>query len=226
METTDNSRVIEKIKKLLRLSKSDNVGEANNALRLAQKLMSENGIYIQESDEMDKEEAPMSKIIQEKTNGLSVHRRRLATVMAKHFKVRVLLAGGLSGRIEVVGNKEDIEVFIEVFEWTYLVFKKLCKKYLDQRRKDFGLMWSRSVALRMQNDYFEGFASGVVQSLVENVKEHALMIVVPKAVEEMADKMITGTVRGAAPASFGDMHAIVTGVRDGKEAKDMKKRIS
>ena len=52
------------------------------------------------------------------------------------------------------------------------------------------------------------------------------MIVVPKAVEEMADKMITGTVRGAAPASFGDMHAIVTGVRDGKEAKDMKKRIS
>jgi len=66
METTDNSRVIEKIKKLLRLSKSDNVGEANNALRMAQKLMSENGIYIQESDEIDKEEAPISKIIQEK----------------------------------------------------------------------------------------------------------------------------------------------------------------
>lgn len=175
---------------------------------------------------MDKEEAPMSKIIQEKTNGLSAHRRRLATIMSKHFKVRVLLAGGLSGRIEVVGNKEDIEVFIEVFEWTYLVFKKLCKKYLDQRRKEFGGAWNRSVALRMQNDYFEGFTSGVVQSLVENVKEHALMIVVPKAVEELADKMSTGTVKGAAPASFGDMHAIVTGVRDGKEAKDMKKRIS
>lgn len=39
METTenqkDNTKVINKIKKLLRLSKSDNIGEANNALRLA-----------------------------------------------------------------------------------------------------------------------------------------------------------------------------------------------
>lgn len=230
METTenqkDNTKVINKIKKLLRLSKSDNIGEANNALRLAQKLMAENGIFIKETEELDKEQSAMSKIIEEKTRGLSAHRRRLATALAKEFKVRILLAGGLSGRLEVVGLEEDIDIFIEVFEWTYLVFKKLCKQYLENRKKELGRLWNRSISLRMQNDYFEGFVNGVILSLKQNCKEHGLMVITPKAVESLADEMTTGTCKSQGPIKLGDMDAMMNGVRDGREAKDMKKRIS
>lgn len=222
----DNTKVINKIKKLLRLSKSDNIGEANNALRLAQRLMAENGIYIKDTEELDKEDKAMSKIISEKTRGLSAHRRRLATALAKQFRVRILLAGGLSGRLEVVGLEEDIDVFIEVFEWTYLVFKKLCKKYLDNRKKELGSLWSKSIALRMQNDYFDGYLQGVLLSLEQNCKEHGLMVITPQAVDNLADEMTTGTCKSQGPVKLGDMDAVLNGVRDGKEAKDMKRRIS
>lgn len=78
----------------------------------------------------------------------------------------------------------------------------------------------------MQNDYFEGFVNGVILSLEQNCKEHGLMVITPKAVENLADEMTTGTCKSQGPIKLGDMDAMMNGVRDGREAKDMKKRIS
>lgn len=38
--------------------------------------------------------------------------------------------------------------------------------------------------------------------------------------------MTTGTCKSQGPIKLGDMDAMMNGVRDGREAKDMKRRIS
>lgn len=228
METENiDLKIVDKIKKLLRLSKSDQPGEANNALRKAQELMSKHGISVTETTEM--EEAPITHIIKETTSGLSSNRRELATAMSKHFRVRVLLAGGLSGRIEVVGRPEDIQVFIEVFEWTYLVFKKFAKKAIEAKKEEFkdysNVKWTRSDSIKFQNTYFQGFVVGVIKSLEDNVKENALVVVVPGAVEKMVDEIKTGTCKSQRRASYEDVDMFMNGLRDGKEAHGMKNRL-
>lgn len=52
------------------------------------------------------------------------------------------------------------------------------------------------------------------------------MVITPKAVESLADEMTTGTCKSQGPIKLGDMDAMMNGVRDGREAKDMKRRIS
>ena len=78
----------------------------------------------------------------------------------------------------------------------------------------------------MQNDYFDGYLHGVLLSLEQNCEEHGLMVITPQAVDNLADEMTTGTCKSQGPVKLGDMDAVLNGVRDGKEAKDMKRRIS
>lgn len=226
--------VLEKIKKLLSLATSDNENEARLAMSKAQKLMAENNIH---SVSMEEEDKVISQQIEENTVGLSPYRRELATCLANHFRVRVLLnrthrAGDSITRILVVGRPEEVKIFEEVFNYTYRVFEMCFAKYLKSEKSNGNLTLilgvtklSRADSIKVKNTYFQGFISGMIKQLKHNEEEFALVCIAPKSVVKKADNLATGTVKHNPRAMAQVGKAYFAGYQDGKASQSKEKQV-
>ena len=178
MNTTD------KIRKLLALSSSSNEHEAALALQKAQELALKAGISISDIGE-DNKDVIESKI-EEGTFDVSPLRRNLAAVLASHFRVETYISKPISSgsRIVVVGIGDDVQNFIEIFEWTFRIFKTLFLENLKKIKKERNYKFGRADSLLFQNTYFYGFCKGIDDALYHNETRYSLIVTTPSLVKQ------------------------------------------
>lgn len=136
------SKLIDRIQKLLRLSKNNpSVAEAALAASMAQRLMAEHKISMAEIDTDDSKDDPIIKydILSEEGRKIPYQwRRNLLNGVAKANFCSVVysgqrftgngIGGNGAGHLWIIGTKTDIDTVRYVYQWLIKEINKLCKK--------------------------------------------------------------------------------------------------
>lgn len=176
MEKTNidsTEKIIDKIRKILELSKNNpSEEEAKAAALKAQKMMAEYHIEQADLDGVsDIEEIAESGYMTHKGGTWKFY---LAHIIAKNFRCKTYS----SGRRYIVfyGYETDTKIAKEVFEYLYNLGTSLATKEYNKYKAMYG------TARGIMNSWYKGFLAGI--SSVLDKQCTALMIVVPKEVED------------------------------------------
>lgn len=225
MEAQTQGAVVSKITKLLALSKSDNQHEAQLALSKAQELMCKHNVTVTELDGESDDKVSTIRI-DETTKGCSPYRYRLAGALSEQFRCKVVLNSTRNGgrthnsRIVVYGQSKDAEIFIEVFEWAHKAFLSLWKQYTSKLHPDV----PRTEYNQEKKSFFDGYMSGLVSFLEQQVCEKALMVIIPSAVINHVKALNCG-VHSYNAANTGSAEAYMSGRLAGGQAMGLKNTI-
>ena len=171
----DNSKVLEKIKKLFELANNNPCAEEAQAAALkAHELMAQYDVSAEEVENTDLEK-PAEEIDKSVVEvGAKKYKYPLAHVVADNFKCKMYLNG--KSRIVFYGHKTDAHIAAETFRFLFNMANKLGNKLYRE---------ARSAGRNTENIYNScvmGFIAGVRDALAEQSK--ALMVVVPEDVKE------------------------------------------
>lgn len=156
--------IIEKIKKLLDLSKSKNIHEAAAAAKAAEALISKYRISEAELSSSDTESLPVEDInILYETARVVSWKSSLAIRLAKHYGCAIfndaLLRASKSGqkvsRYRLVGQQSDLDLTRFMFGWLTSEIERLCKYNC------------RGQGHIVAQSYCEGAVKGVLMQLQE-----------------------------------------------------------
>jgi hypothetical protein len=159
-----NDEIISKIKKLRELSKSDNINEAAQAAKTADRLISKYRISEQEignhiSEEISQDETPLY----ESARAIS-WKYNLACIIAKHYSCYIYNHVGSSEtgrkitRLVITGVKSDREIVHYMFNW--LMFEI---ETLNKRNKGKGHLYCNSYCTGAVNGIFEQLEASKVE---------------------------------------------------------------
>ena len=183
------SKIIDKIEKLLSLAGSDNENEARDAMTKARELMAKYEIRREQLHEGQEEERPVvhytSPSFRDDWNQM------VASVIANNFRCRAIVTSfrrsGGSYRIKFFGYDEDAEICVNVFNYAVKVVRKrfatLRAIYADA---------GREFARNEKMNYVEGFCYGLERNFEEQKAQSesfALALVTPPAVVEYVDNI-------------------------------------
>lgn len=123
-----DKKIIEKIQKLLALSGSSNIHEAEAAMNKAQELMATHNIEMQQIDNHDAE------YINEKTDTYkreSVEAKYVNNILTKYFFVRVVISRTYDNKkyLNIVGEKNNVKTALHMKTYLTNVFKVLWREY-------------------------------------------------------------------------------------------------
>lgn len=168
--------VIEKVRKLFRLSESDNPTEAQSAAAAAQRLISKYNLEQVELGETPEE------IIQQDFKTGQGHKWKilLSGIVAKNFRCRCYWTSRRSC-VRFVGHHADVEVAYETYKFLFVLCKKLANKADREERAASGHSNGAGNAFAL------GFVMGVEKELGKQCT--ALMVVTPKEVNEEYEKI-------------------------------------
>lgn len=216
----DKEKIVEKVKKLMNLSHSDNEGEAMQALKMAQKLMAQYHISQESVEESESSDVEMFAM-EEKTKSIPNSRRFLSVMLAKHFRCRVVASMHCNSevfnhhRLVFIGEKVDVEALKEVYLYIVKTYDQLSAKYISKLETD------RSGKLKERNSYMLGFSKGCDEALSEQeneCKETALMRIIPNTVEERMAAEFPNLSFHRHNLKYGEMKSYERGMSDGSFA--------
>ena len=181
MENNRNE-IIEKIRKIMALAENNpNENEAFSAALKAQKLMAQ--YHIKEKDlGQEVNERNVNNLACVVSGKVQKWRISLAMVLAKNFRCKVYL---LNNDVVFMGFEEDTEICKEVFYSMFKIGNKLADKKKREMRSKYG------TAKDVKNTFCMGFVNGIKNELEKQCT--ALMIVVPKEVNEEFNKKFANT---------------------------------
>ncbi|HHC7395436.1 TPA: DUF2786 domain-containing protein [Vibrio parahaemolyticus] len=213
-----NQKIIERIKKLLRLAaRSTNEGEAANALSQAQKLMAKHGLDSHAPELSDVCQADvLSKL---KANKPAAYFSRLVWLVAESFGCHVHRADSWDGKHRVVftGHNERPEVATYVYE--------VLERQLLKSRKEFLATLNKRLKRTTKTARADMFCEGWVTAVRSKVNALALSDAEPTQIKEFQSKkhgeLKTLNVRSASEkkARGGADNAFSSGYESGKQAE-------
>ena len=218
----ENERIIEKIRKVLELSKNNPSEEEARAASLqAQKLLAK---YHLEIGDIESEEANVEDIGEVKTYVGMGNKWKycLAGVVSKNFRCRHYYSG--KDTIVFYGHATDAEVAREVFNFLFNEGNRKAKAKQREAKKIYG------ITNGVFNAYIMGYLKGVQEALEEQCT--ALVLVVPKEVNEKYEEISTGFKKmknsGINARTYDDMMnychgAKNEGIQHGKDVAGKKK---
>lgn len=175
----DTEKIIEKIKKVLELSKNNpSEEEAKAAALKAQRLMAEYHISMVDIDATENIQEISEMAVDVGTG--NKWKYTLAGIVAKNFRCRHFLYG--KERIVFYGYKVDTEIAAETFKFLYSTGNKSSVNYYNKLRNKAKREYRRFDGSGIKNAYLIGFLDGISEVLEKQCT--ALMIVVPKEVNE------------------------------------------
>lgn len=213
----ENKKIIEKVKKILALSKNNpSEEEATAAFLMAQKLMVEHNLTMAEVEGTKEEaqEAIANYSIMKGSN--TAWKVRLGKILAENFKCEMLKAG--SGFC-FIGMEEEVQLTVSLFNLASDIIDKGMKKVRRDARKA-GINTSG-----IAGDYVAGFLAGLKAKFEEQVQKEdwGLILVKPEAVVEKAKELTSGhsTVKDKLGRK-GNMAAYQKGYQEGKNLQSQK----
>ena len=212
------ARQLERIKKLLSLSKSGNPNEAATALNMAIRILRENGLTMEDVGLSEIKSVIIKKVLSSGINKTPRYENIFLSLMKKSFGVKfVLLSDGYRKTYELYGPADRVDMAAYVCE---VLVRQICaarKKYLREYC-DFPNIGSlRTLKRDKADNYCLGWVSGVsrlVNSFVEITPEEEKMMV------EYCDSKHKnlGTVKSRGAAASWDATGYRMGVADGLNA--------
>ena len=180
MENSSNEKIIEKIKKVLELSKNNpSIEEAKSAAIKAQRLMAEYHISMSEIEAIEGTENIVEERIDVGTG--NKWKYTLSSIIAKNFRCKYFYYGKSS--VVFYGYEEDAKITAMTFKLLFEVGNKESAKYYQkERQKYLNVHNIRFDGRGIKNAFLNGYLIGIKESLEKQCT--ALMIVVPKKVEE------------------------------------------
>lgn len=211
-----NNRTIDKIKKCLRLAKSDNPGEAAAALRQAQKLMAKHNLSSSDIELSDVESVHAKGESKAYNPPAWVH--YLRTVVAHAFGVEPIgevsyRAGSYRNKVMFIGLGGKPEAAAYAYEVLYRQLNKDRKEYLK------GLRERRRGVATKQADLF---AQSWVRMVKDKVAEVAMTEKEQGLVKSWVDERYnteTQNLRTRKVTTHGDLAALEAGAEAGSRAQ-------
>ena len=219
----DNAeKIIEKIKKVLELSRNNpSEEEAQAAALKAQKLMAEYHISISEieglGDTNDIEETSITVGMGNKW------KYELANVVSKNFRCKYFIRG--KAVICFYGYKIDTEIAAETFKYLFSTGNKTAASYYNRMRNEEMNTYGCFYGAGLKNSFLHGFLNGVSEALDRQCT--ALMIVVPEEVKEAYAEKFKNSRRFTSHLSVaggsGGREAFAAGKQHGRSAMESRR---
>ncbi len=179
-ESVDYEKIMQRIDKLLSLSNSPNVHEAERASAKAQELLAKYNLEL-DSNKLDNEIFE----IQVSSGKYEDWKLFLASVVADNYRCRNYSTGA---HFKFVGFRTDVLVARKIYFFLYEVAVAQCNEYLSNYKKE-AKKKRKKVDVRLSRElttsYYQGFIDGVSRLLYKNCRE--LMLIVPSEVNEHMD---------------------------------------
>ena len=209
-------QAIEKIRKCLALANNNtSENEAFDSLKTARKLMAKYQIELSDVEieiENDSDEVVNECVFETKKKGILI----IANVVAENFKCKSYYINGSPMRIQFVGKEFDLQIAKEVFTTALISAKKLCKKTIDDMKKN------KESTRGAEQDYYIGFSKGLKEALKELEEEnesYALALQTPVVV---LDYMKELNLRKGKSVKINGSRAYSEGYNDGVSFKVKK----
>lgn len=195
----DNNKeaIIDKVRKLLALTESNNQSEAEVALLRARELMAK--YKLAQSDiEVKTEDVELRISELEYTNGYTPYILQISKVIADNNCCDVYVNTRFKSKkykIGFIGYKQDIDLCIEMIKYA-IEFVQMQIKDLKAKCKDLGYT-SKAINYNMKS-YGAGFAAGLASAYKkqnEENQEYGLVLVKPQEVVEETNKMESFNVK-------------------------------
>ena len=175
---TNDERIMDKIKKLLRLGRSSNPHEAALALQRAMELAQANGIRLASIDPDDEVGGIRHK---ERAEARLHYEKRLAIgIIQEFFSVRIIRGWN---NLKIVGRASDIQIA----EYAYVYVVRACRLCMASWAKDEASA-RRRVTINKRRSFILGFMEGVRKNL------HKLSIQSSESIPSMAALIASKTV--------------------------------
>lgn len=217
-------KIIEKIKKVLELSKNNpSEEEAKSAALKAQKLMAEYHISMSEIEAVDDIDNIVEKTITIGTG--NKWKYILAGIIAKNFRCKHFYYGNSS--VVFYGHEVDAEIAAETFKFLFETGNKAATNYYNKLRKEAAKSGNFFNGTGIKNSFLSGYLEGIKEELEKQCT--ALMIVVPKEVEdgysERTKTFHTMQMSGLKTASYYGSQSREEGRKTGKSAIGSKQLV-
>ena len=173
------NKVIDKIKKLMALSKSSNEHEAQLAMTRAQELLLKHHLTM---DDIKDKEAGLKVIEIDIIKGKRIPNWKLvlAKTLSKNLRCKSIVVNpGDTNYVRIVGGEEDAEVVELLFIYAIGFIESQTRKLRRQVRKEQG------TAAGTTDSYIYGFLVGLAEYFKEQVKanqEWGLVLIIPDEV--------------------------------------------
>ncbi|MCR3758455.1 DUF2786 domain-containing protein [Clostridium felsineum] len=209
-----DTKIIEKIQKLLSLSESSNEHEAEVAMLKAQELLAKYKLSIKEVKEYKSYDSKIQEKVTDVTFTKAKWKAQLAKVISENFGCYVYYKRRRINTIVFFGREEDVIVCNLVLNYAvdsvYSVVKKLKYQYSKNGYSTRGI----------ENDYSLGFIDGLEEKFEEqkrNNQEWGLVLVKDKEVVEAHEKIKFKKKVTMNTAYRGNEDAYSKGCEDGKK---------
>lgn len=202
-------KMIEKVRKMLALAKDNPSMEEGLAAALqAQKLMNKYNIH---EDDVTLEEIKddITSVFSEQKHDSQLHgwRKQLAMIVARNFRCKCYIQ---NQDVVFRGYTSDAKIALDVYLNLYIIGNKLGSKAYHEQLNETGS------GKGAYNSFVAGFLKGIEEGLGEQCT--ALMIVVPKEVEEEFEEFSAGFKTSKTSLSVADPELYNKGKREGKAA--------
>lgn len=206
------NEIVNKIKRLLALSSSDNTHEAESAMLKAQELLAKYNLQLSEIEAY--KEQNVKEDITEITFTKAKWKGRLAKVIASNFKCEMYYKTYRSHKVTFLGLEEDVAICKIMTEYAIDCIKKesgkIARAYREKGRSAKGV----------ENDFALGFIEGLRSKFEEQKQkneEWGLVLVVPKEVQD-AYNDIQFTGKGVKPPAYQGLEDVYfSGYYEGKK---------
>lgn len=209
-----NEKILGKIKNLLDLANNNpNENEAMAAALKAQELMAKYNIDSSAID-TDKSEKEFFHATYKDTGKHEMKKWKvtLSSIIARNFCCRLYFSGS---SVVFYGYKKDAQIAVEVFRFLYEAGNKFAVRYYTKCKKE------GKNTKGIMNMYLQGFCAGIKEVLDRQCT--ALMIVIPKEVNESFENMTAGWKSKNTHINVSnDAAAYAQGKIDGKETATAK----
>lgn len=217
---SNQDKIKDKIKKLLRLSRSCNENEAKAAMAKAQELMMQYKLNMADVSEMDME-------VKELGTGIFYSRQKdfwraaLIEAISKYYCVEHYINRAYrSSRCQIclIGTETDMQVCLDVFNFASQYIEEWFKKFKASEGWKYSIQYLNAT----KNTYGCGFAKGIEEVLKyqteQKQQEWGLVMVTPKAAQDFVNGLDKHTSR-AKPNDSGDIHISLQGYNAGKNVR-------
>lgn len=218
-------KIINKIQKLFARRQSSFAAEAETALLMAQKLMLEHGLKIEDIEQAPREEL---KVIEESAyhSQTPLWHGRIAVILSNNFRCKCIWTwqyrnGKKIKIMTFIGFPEDAAITKEAYMYAIALvnYNVRCIKKRYPR-----------VTRAYINTYIDGFISGLNAKFKEQVdrEKWGLILVTPVPVKEKFESLnpVITKPKGKKPEKSKNENAFNKGYQDGKTFDHNRKRVA
>lgn len=219
--------VLRKVQKLLRLAGNGADDEGQSALLMAQKLLAENKLSMNDLDIADKEQVQQKNVVEgdgTEPTRLQWWMKTLATIIGENFRCYAFIRSvGNKTKIVFLGLEEDVAVAKSVYDFAL----SSVKFYSDAYCKRKGIVGDRAKTIAIKNDYISGYLSGLKAKFVEQVSREGwgLVLVKDALVVQEVEKLKLRKGSATRQSYQGDADARNAGFEKGKQFSAGRKQI-